>query len=76
MDVADQGPRRISRREIQDAFADGWVIETIKPSEYEVRTEPGDVSFSDGGPKAWFVVARRLGTQEQDRRPGEWVASI
>lgn len=60
----DQGPRRISRREIQDAFADGWVIETIKPSEYEVRTEPGDVSFSDGGPKAWFVVARKSGTQE------------
>jgi cyclopropane fatty-acyl-phospholipid synthase-like methyltransferase len=55
----DQGPRRVSRQEIEDAFAGGWVIETVQPSEYEVRPEPNDISFSDGGPKAWFVVARR-----------------
>ena len=55
----DQGPRRVSRKEIEDAFADGWTVESIKPSRYEVRPDPNDISFSDGGPKAWFVVARR-----------------
>lgn len=57
----DQGPRRVSRMEIEDAFAEGWVIESIEPSRYEVRPDPNDISFSDGGPKAWFVVARRAG---------------
>jgi SAM-dependent methyltransferase len=55
----DQGPRRVSRKEIEDAFADGWVIESIEPSRYEVRPDPNEISFRDGGPKAWFVVVRR-----------------
>jgi len=54
-----QGPRRVTRQELDDAFADGWVIESIEPSRYEVRPDPKDSSFEDGGPKAWFVVARR-----------------
>jgi cyclopropane fatty-acyl-phospholipid synthase-like methyltransferase len=55
----DQGPRRVSRQEIEEGFADGWVIESGEPSRYEVRPDPKDSSFRDGGPKAWFVVARR-----------------
>ena len=55
-----QGPRRVSRMEIEVAFADGWAIESIQPSRYEVRPDPKDISFSDGGPKAWFVVVRRV----------------
>ncbi len=55
----EQGPRRVSRKEIEDAFAEGWVVESIEPSRYEVRSDPNDISFSDGGPRAWFVVARR-----------------
>ena len=51
-----QGPRRVSEKEIRDTFADGWAVESIKPSRYEVRPDPNDVSFKDGGPKAWFVV--------------------
>jgi len=54
-----QGPRRVSRKEIEDAFANGWVVESIVPSRYEVRSDPNDDSFKQGGPKAWFVVARR-----------------
>src|SRR5207249_1162813 len=27
-----EGPRRVSQKEIRDAFADGWVIESIQPS--------------------------------------------
>jgi len=55
----DQGPRRVTRKEIEDAFAEGWVIESIEPSRYEVRPDPKNISFREGGPKAWFVVARR-----------------
>ncbi len=49
------GPRRVSRNEISEAFADGWKIESVERSQYEVRPD------SEGGnePKAWFVVARR-----------------
>ena len=55
----EQGPRRVSKKEIEDAFAEGWKIESIVPSRYEVRPDPNDISFSEGGPKAWFVVAKR-----------------
>jgi len=53
-----QGPRRVSQKEIELAFAEGWAVESIEPSRYEVRPDPQDISFSDGGPKAWFVVVR------------------
>ena len=55
----EQGPRRVSRIEIEDAFAEGWAVESIEPSRYEVRPDPNDILFSGGGPKAWFVVVRR-----------------
>lgn len=55
----EQGPRRVSRKDIEAAFAEGWAVESIGPSRYEVRPDPKDISFSDGGPKAWFVVVRR-----------------
>ncbi len=57
----EQGPRRVSQKEIEDAFAEGWAVESVEPSRYEVRPDPNDSSFRDGGPKAWFVVARRSG---------------
>lgn len=56
-----QGPRRVSRQELPDAFAGGWVIESIEPARFEVRPDLKDLQFSEGGPKAWFVVARRAG---------------
>jgi cyclopropane fatty-acyl-phospholipid synthase-like methyltransferase len=57
----EQGPRRVSRREIEKSFARGWQIEAIESSRFEVRPDLKDISFSDGGPKAWFVVVRRAG---------------
>jgi SAM-dependent methyltransferase len=54
-----QGPRRVSKKELHDAFAKGWNIETVEPSRYEVRPDLKDLAFSEGGPKAWFVVVRR-----------------
>ena len=54
-----QGPRRVSKEELQDAFAQGWVIEFIEPARYEVRPDLKDLTFSEGGPKAWFAVIWR-----------------
>jgi SAM-dependent methyltransferase len=57
----EQGPRRVSKKELEDAFAQGWDIESINPCRFEVRPDLKDFSFSEGGPKAWFVVVRRSG---------------
>ena len=54
-----QGPRRVSRKELHDAFSQGWSIESIEPVQVGVRPDLKDLTFSEGGPKAWFVVARR-----------------
>jgi cyclopropane fatty-acyl-phospholipid synthase-like methyltransferase len=54
-----QGPRRVSKKELHDAFAKGWSIESIEPTRAEVRPDLKDLQFSDGGPKAWFAVIRR-----------------
>jgi hypothetical protein len=51
----------VSAKEIRYAFAEGWAVESIEPSRYEVRPDPNDISFSDGEPKAWFVRERRSG---------------
>ena len=55
----DQGPRRVSRKEIEVAFSEGWAVERIEPTRFEVRPDLKDFTFSEGGPKAWFVVVRR-----------------
>jgi cyclopropane fatty-acyl-phospholipid synthase-like methyltransferase len=54
-----QGPRRVSKEELHDAFAEGWSIESIQPSRVEVRPDFKEFSFSEGGPKAWIAVIRR-----------------
>jgi SAM-dependent methyltransferase len=54
-----EGPRRVSRRELYDAFADGWEVESIQASRFEVNTKFTDITFSAGGPKTWFAVIRR-----------------
>jgi hypothetical protein len=50
----------VSRQEIEDAFARGWKVESIEPTRFEVRPDLKDINFSEGGPKAWFVVVRRM----------------
>jgi cyclopropane fatty-acyl-phospholipid synthase-like methyltransferase len=56
-----QGPRRVSKKELHDAFAEGWNIESLELARAEVRPDLKDLSFSEGGPKVWFMVARRAG---------------
>jgi SAM-dependent methyltransferase len=41
------GPRRISKKEIQDSFRVGWSINYIRPAVFESRTRAE-------GPRAWF----------------------
>jgi SAM-dependent methyltransferase len=54
-----QGPRRVSKKELHDAFAQGWGVESVEPARVEVRPDLKDMAFSEGGPKAWFAVIRR-----------------
>ena len=46
------GPRRITKAEIREAFADGWDVERVEPAELDVtiRSEPV---------RAWFATIRR-----------------
>jgi ubiquinone/menaquinone biosynthesis C-methylase UbiE len=55
-----EGPRRISKKELHDAFAKGWEIESIQPTKFETRPDLEGFNFSEGGPKAWFAVIRRV----------------
>jgi ubiquinone/menaquinone biosynthesis C-methylase UbiE len=54
-----EGPRRVAQKELHDAFAKGWNVESIKPSRFEVIPDLKDFNFSKGGPKAWFAVVQR-----------------
>jgi SAM-dependent methyltransferase len=54
-----QGPRRVSQQELRDAFSSGWVVESIAASRFEVAPGLKDITFSEGGPKAWFAVIER-----------------
>jgi cyclopropane fatty-acyl-phospholipid synthase-like methyltransferase len=53
------GPRRVSQRELHDAFAHGWQIESIREARFETRTDLEGVQFSEGGPRAWFCVIQK-----------------
>jgi SAM-dependent methyltransferase len=54
-----QGPRRVTKKELRNAFVKGWEIESIEPSRFEVRPDLKDFAFSEGGLKAWFALMRR-----------------
>jgi cyclopropane fatty-acyl-phospholipid synthase-like methyltransferase len=56
-----EGPRRVTEQELRDAFADGWEVESIRPTRIDVAPEFTEVKFSEGGPKAWFAIVRRKG---------------
>ena len=45
-----EGPRRVSRQELYDAFAHGWEVESIQPVRCEIHPEFSEVQFSEGGP--------------------------
>ena len=56
----DFGPRRVTREELQTAFSDGWQIESIEATQFELNPKfTGGDAFSPGGPKAWLAVVQR-----------------
>jgi SAM-dependent methyltransferase len=57
----NEGPRRVSQRELHSAFADGWEVESIQPCRAELNPAFTEVQFSEGGPKVWFATIRRTG---------------
>ena len=48
------GPRRVTRAEIHDAFAQGWAVRSIDPERYEITFEPGYAL-------AWLATIERSG---------------
>ncbi|MCE9566586.1 MAG: hypothetical protein K8U57_31575 [Planctomycetes bacterium] len=57
---ATQGPSRVSRTEIEDTFAEGWVI-GVRRDGRAMKFDPKVINFRNGGPKAWFVVRQENG---------------
>lgn len=47
------GPRRITKKEIQAAFSDGWKINEIRPAVFESRTRPE-------GSRAWLSSITKI----------------
>jgi 2-polyprenyl-3-methyl-5-hydroxy-6-metoxy-1,4-benzoquinol methylase len=47
------GPRRVTKKEIEVAFSEGWEIESIRPAVFENRINPK-------GAKAWLSAIVRL----------------
>lgn len=50
------GPHRLTRDQLAAAFTDGWRIEAIEPSRFELADPPTTVPFAE----SWFIRARRL----------------
>jgi 2-polyprenyl-3-methyl-5-hydroxy-6-metoxy-1,4-benzoquinol methylase len=59
MEPAGYGPRRISEREIQDSFRDGWAINYIRAATFESRTR-------EQGPRAWLSSISFFGLKDQE----------
>lgn len=53
------GPRRVSKKELETSFAKGWAIESIEAKRFEIRPDFKEMAFSEGGPKTWFAIIRR-----------------
>ena len=62
----DWGPKRITQQDIREAFADGWVVESIEPSLFELvdsdasrrQFEASNVVFRPAA-NAWLASIRR-----------------
>jgi SAM-dependent methyltransferase len=53
------GPRRMSRGDLQQAFAAGWTIESIEDVRMEAAANVPPGTFDAGGPRAYRLVAQR-----------------
>lgn len=53
----DWGPRRVSRDEIEAAFAEGWLVERLTRSSFDILPALGSETAH-----AWLAVIRRFGS--------------
>lgn len=51
----DWGPRRVRQDELRSAFADGWTVDSITASEFEINPGLGTPTV-----QAWLAIVRRL----------------
>jgi cyclopropane fatty-acyl-phospholipid synthase-like methyltransferase len=55
----EEGPKCLTKKELQDAFSNGWNIESIQLTKFEVRPEQKEALFSGAEPQAWFLKATK-----------------
>lgn len=64
LSFTDEAPEGgVSRQELQDAFSEGWEVESMQAVIGEVNPEfaaEHPDAYADGGPKMWFAVIRRV----------------
>jgi SAM-dependent methyltransferase len=54
-----EGPRRVSRAEIDQTFRDGWEVEDVHGVTIENVIDPDMPRFTPGGPRAWLATVLR-----------------
>lgn len=54
------GPRRVTRGELESAFAESWAIEALERVRMEAAAHAPVGDYSPGGPHAYRLVARRI----------------
>jgi ubiquinone/menaquinone biosynthesis C-methylase UbiE len=56
----EEGPRRVTEREIRDTFAaPTWKIQRIEPTRFEINSDAERPMFTPGGPHAWLATIER-----------------
>jgi SAM-dependent methyltransferase len=60
----DWGPRRVARGELEAAFSDGWIIESVQPAAFDTNPAIGATTA-----QAWLAVIRRTEADANLRRP-------
>jgi len=50
----DWGPRRVRADELRDAFADGWIVDSITADQFEINPVNGETTV-----QAWLAVLQR-----------------
>jgi len=61
---------------LEATFSEGWQIESVVASQYEVRSDSPGFDPKVGGPKAWFLVARRTAPGTAGRSASIGVESL
>ena len=54
-----QGPRRVTRPEIEVSFADGWRVDAIEPARFDL-TEGAAAIFGAASAEAWLARITRV----------------